>query len=222
MAKSFSATLEQSHSRLNWVIARIPFDVAKVWETRGLMRVKGTINGFAFRTSLFPTGKGDHVLLVNKRMQAGAKASVGGAAQFRLEPDTEERTVTVCAELEHALAEDRALRRWFDKLNYSTRKYTVDWVMEVKSAEARERRAGQLAERFLATMEAERELPPILRTAFARNPQAHEGWKRMSVSRRRGHLLGIFYYREPAAQARRVAKMVQEAYELAERRRAQR
>ena len=219
MAKSFQATLERSSSRLNWVIVRIPFDASKIWGTRGQLRVKGEINGFAFRTSLFPTGNGEHVLLVNKRMQAGAKASVGAAAQFRLEPDTEERNVTVPAELGKALAEDRALRRWFDRLNYSTRKYIVDWITEVKSTEARERRAGQIAERLLATMEAERELPPMLRTAFSRDPQAYEGWKRMSPSHRRRHLLGVFYYRDPGARARRVAKMVQEAYEFAERRR---
>lgn len=210
-AKSFQATLERTKSRLNWTIARIPLDVSKLWGKRGQLRVKGTINGFRFRTSLFPTGNGDHVLLVNKRMQAGARVSAGASAKFSLEPDTEERSITVPAELEGALAEDRALRRWFDKLNYSTRKYMVDLVTEVKSAEARVRRAGQLAERLLETMDAERELPPLLRTAFANKPQAYEGWKRMSQSHRRAHLLGIFGYRDPKSRARRVAKMLQEA-----------
>lgn len=217
MAKSFEATLERGSSRLNWVIARIPLDVSKVWEKRGMLRVKGTINGFAFRTSLFPTGKGDHVLLVNKRMQAGGKTSVGAVARFHLEPDTEERIVTVPVELERALAEDRALRRWFDKLNYSTRKYLVEWVTDVKSSEARVRRAGQMAERLLETMDAERELPPILRTAFARDAKAYDGWKRMAPSSRRGHLLGIFGYRDPGSRARRLARMIQEAHERGEK-----
>jgi hypothetical protein len=211
MVKSFQATLERGSSRLNWVIARIPFDVSKVWGTRGQLRVKGTINGFPFHTSLFPTGSGEHVLLVNKKMQAGAEAGVGAVARFRLEPDTEERSVTIPAELERALAEDRALRRWFDRLNHSTRKYLTDLITDVKSADARERRAGQIAERLLATMEAERELPPILRTAFARDPQAYAGWKAMSVLKRRGHLLGIFGYRDPRSRDRRIAKMLKEA-----------
>jgi hypothetical protein len=90
-AKSFRARLERAQSRPGWVIIRIPFEVSKIWGTRGQLRVKGEINGFAFRTSLFPTGKGDHVLLVNKRMQAGAGVTVGTVAQFRLEPDTEKR-----------------------------------------------------------------------------------------------------------------------------------
>lgn len=39
----------------------------------------------------------------------------------------------------------------------------------------------------------------------------------MSASHRRGHLLGIFYYRGPEAQGRRVAKTVQEEADFAER-----
>jgi uncharacterized protein YdeI (YjbR/CyaY-like superfamily) len=209
--KSFEATLERSRSALNWVIVRIPFDVSNIWGTRGQLRVKGDINGFAFRTSLFPDGDGGHTLLVNKRMQAGAKAKAGAAARFRLEPDTEERIVTVPPELDRALAEDRGLRRWFDRLNHSTRNEISKWIVQVKSPEARERRAGQMAERLYATMDAERELPPILEAAFAGNPRAREGWDRMSVQRRRGHLLGIFYYSTPEAQARRAAKAVQDA-----------
>jgi hypothetical protein len=216
-AKLFDATLERMPSRLNWITVRIPFDVAKTWGSRGMFRVRGNINGFAFRTSLFPTGKGDHYLLVNKRMQDGARAKAGVNARFHLEPDTEERVITVPQELESAFAEDGALRRWFDKLNHSTRRAIADWVAEPKSAEARVRRAEQMVERLLSTMDAERELPPMLRIAFGRDPRALEGWKLMSPTHRRGHLLGIFYYREPGSRARRLAKAVQEARQYAER-----
>jgi uncharacterized protein YdeI (YjbR/CyaY-like superfamily) len=215
-AKSFQATLERGASRLNWVIVRIPFDVQKIWRTRGMLRVKGAINGFAFRTSLFPTGNGGHVLLVNKRMQAGAKAGPGTVAKFNLEPDAEVRSIVVPQELERALSEDRALRRWFDKLNNSTQNYINNWVGEPKSAEARVRRADQIAERLLETMEAERELPPAIQVAFARDPRAQEGWKLMTPLRRRAHLFGIFYYRTPAARARRIAKAVREARQAVE------
>ncbi len=216
-AKSFQARLERIDSPLKWVMIRIPFDAAKIWGKRGQLKVKGEINGFAFRTSLFPRRNGGHMMLVNKRMQRGAGAGPGSVAQFRLEPDTEERIITAPVELKRALAEDRSLRRWFDKLNYSMRKYIADWIAEVKSAEARTRRAEQIAERLLATMEAERELPPILQIAFAHNPQAREGWERMSPARRRGHLLGIFYYRDPEARGRRVDKAIQDAMEVAQK-----
>jgi len=217
VAKTFKATLERMASNLGWVIIHIPFDVPKVWGTRGMLKVKGEINGFPFRTSLFPTGKGNHYLLVNKRMQSGAYAAPGDTAQFRLEPDTEKRVVTVPPELQAILKEDRSFCRWFDKLNYSMRKWICDWVTQVKSAEARVRRAEQVAEQLLATMEAERELPPILKLAFGRDPRAFAGWQRMSPTHRRGHLLAIFYYRSPNARDRRISKMLEDAVAFAER-----
>jgi uncharacterized protein YdeI (YjbR/CyaY-like superfamily) len=216
-AKSFRAALERSGSSLNWVIVRIPFEVAKTWGPRGQLRVKGEINGFAFRTSLFPTGNGVHIMIVNKAMQAGARAYLGMVAAFRLEPDTEERVIAVPAELKRVLSEDRSLYRWFEQLSDSMRREISKWITGVKSAAARMRRAEQMAERLLATMEAEQELPPILQVAFLRDPRARQGWERMSPTQRRRHLLGIFGYRSPEARARRVAKTVAEAAEFAER-----
>jgi len=217
VAKSFRATLERIQSRLGWTIIRIPFDVAKIWGTRGQLRVKGEINGFAFRTSLFPARGGGHILLVNKRMQKGGDVRQDMSAQFRLEPDLEERVAVVPVELKHFFKEDAYLRRWFEKLNYSIRNEVGKWIVQVKSPEARVRRAEQMAERLLATMEAERELPPALQLAFARDGRALQGWQRMSPSRRRGQLLAIFYYRSPEARARRIDKVVQEAAAFAER-----
>src|SRR4029077_5832432 len=177
-AKAFAATLERSGGRLHWTIVRIPFDVQTIWGTRGQIRVKGEIRGaskmaagFAFRTSLFPTGKGSHYMVVNKRMQAGAKVAPGMSADFRMQPDTAERVVTLPRELERALNEDRTLRRWFDALNDSTRREIARSIADAKGVEARVRRAQQMAERLMLTMEGERgELPPVLQQAFARNP----------------------------------------------------
>ncbi len=216
-SKRFEARLERMRSRLNWVIIPVPFDAARVWGLRGQIKVKGQINGFAFRTSLFPTREGRHFLLVNKRMQKGARVVEGSVARFQMELDNEERTVTIPDELKRIVGEDRSLRRWYDGLNHSTRSDISKWITEPKSVEARVRRAEQIAERMLNVMDAEQELPPILQIAFARHPRAREGWDGMSDSRRRGHLFGIFYYRTPDAQGRRVDKMLEDATMLAEK-----
>lgn len=210
-ARAFRATLERTQSDLRWVIARVPFDAAKLWGTRGQIRVKGEINGFVFRTSLFPDGKGGHLLLVNNQMQRGGRTGPGLAAGIRLEPDTEERPVVMPAELERALAQVKPLRRWFDQLNPSARHDLCRYVAGVKSPEARQRRAEQQVERMLATMEAERDLPPALRLAFSRDPPAWRAWQRMSPRQRRVQLFGVFYYRTPEGQERRIAKLMEEA-----------
>jgi uncharacterized protein YdeI (YjbR/CyaY-like superfamily) len=211
VAKSFKATLERIPSRLGWVIIRIPFDVLKVWGTRAKVRVKGEINGSAFRASVFPTGKGYHCMLVKKSMQTGANATVGDTVQFRVEPDTAKRLATIPPELQRILNEDRSFRHWFDQLNFSIRRWLCYEITNVKNPESRLRRAERTAEQLLATMEAELDLPPILKLAFARDPRAYKGWQSMTPLRRRGWLLSIFYCRTPESRDRRISKMLEEA-----------
>ena len=217
IAKTFRAVLERIQSRLGWTIVRIPFDVGKVWGTRCHLRVKGEINGFPLRASVFPTSKGYHCMLIKKSLQAGANAGVGDTAQFRLVPDTAKRVAIVPAELQRILNEDRSFRRWFDQLGFSMRKWICDWIVSVKSPEARVRRAEQVAEQLLSTMEAELNLPPILKLAFARDPRAYQGWQSMTPLQRRYQLFGIFYCRTPESRDRRIAKMLEEASARAER-----
>ena len=211
IVKTFKATLERMQGNLGWVIIRIPFNVEKIWGVRGRLRVKGEINGFEFRTALFPTGRGFHFMLVNKRMQTGGDVRAGSTAEFRLEPDLEVRRAVMPAELKRAFSQDRSLQRWFDDLSYSMRRWICDRVAKPKSAASRVRQAEQIAEQLMSAMEAERELPPILKAAFARDPRAFEGWKRMSPTQRRHTLLSIFHYRNPDSRERRISKMLEEA-----------
>jgi hypothetical protein len=215
--KSFEATLERMQSNLGWIIVWIPFSVHKTWGSRGNFRIKGEINGFSFRTSLFPTRKGIHFLLVNKKMQASANVSVGDTADFLLEPDLAERVIPTPPELRRLLAQTKPLLRWFDALSYSYRKWFADSVHQPKSPAARARRAEQLAEQLLSAMEAERELPPALGLAFSRDPRALEGWNLMSPIQRRAQLIAIFYYRSPDARSRRIDKVIESAIALAEK-----
>ena len=209
VSKAFAAHLERLRGNLGWVVAYLPFDAKKVWGS-GRVRVRGEIEGFPFRTSLFSTREGRQFLLVNKTMQKGAHVRAGDKAKVRIENDPEERTAIVPPELERELKQSKALRKWFDELNYSIRYYLVSLVQKPKSAEARKRQAEKMAELLYSAMDAERDLPPALRAAFARRPKAYEGWERMSPTHRRHHLLGIFYYRGMEARERRIEKMLDE------------
>ena len=211
VAKSFKATLERPPSRFHFVLIRIPFDVTKVWGTRAKVRVKGEINGFPLSAWVFPTSKGYQCMIIKKSLQTGGNASVGDTAHFRLEPDTAKRVAIIPAEFERILKQDRGFRRWFDALGFSMRKWICDWIVAVKSPEARVRRAERIAEQLLSTMEAELDLPPILKRAFASDPRAYEGWQSMTPLQRRYQLLGIFYCRTPETRDRRIAKMLEDA-----------
>jgi uncharacterized protein YdeI (YjbR/CyaY-like superfamily) len=198
------------------VVARIPFDIAKTWPVRRGNRVRGEIAGFIFRSSLMAfAGGGGHFLLVNKKMQAAAKAVVGSRIRIRLEPDLEERVAVIPDELAKALKEDKRLRKWFDGLNDYTRRVICALVSEARNAETREKQAARMAEWLLQTLEGEIDPPPILKVAFKRQPQARVGWDRMTPARRRNHLLGIFHLQSGEARERRAARAVEDALRVA-------
>lgn len=221
VAKSFAALLEPDGTRLRWTIARIPFDIKKAWPQRRGLRVRGTVNGFAFRTALFPDPAGaGHVLLVNKKMQAGAGVRQGERVAIVLEPDLEEREALLPDELARAMRGVAGLRRWFDGMTPSRRREIGKYVAEPKSAASRKKRAEEMAERLALTMEGEIDPPPILRAAFQRQPLAEAGWRALTPSGRRNHLLAIFYYRTADAREKRAQEAIADALRRQKRGRA--
>ena len=155
-AKTFTALLEPDGTNLRWVIARVPFDLEKTWPVRNGQRVRGEMEGFAFRNSLFPDPRGEgHCLLVTKKMLKGARARVGDKVHFTLEPDMEERPIVIPLELAAALKGERVLRKWFDAMSPSMRRYIGAYVDEAKGAETRMKRADKMAERLMQAMEGE-------------------------------------------------------------------
>lgn len=210
--KSFTAVLEPDGTALKWTVVRVPFDFVKTWPVRKGRRVCGEIEGFAFRTTLFPDPKGGgHVLLVNKKMQTGAGVMKGDKARFWLEPDLEEREILLPAELKRVLDGERELRKWFDGLSHSNRREAGMWVSEPKSVESREKRAARMAERLMQAMEGMEEPPPVLKAIFQRQPRAREAWFALTPTQRRNHLLGIFYYETVEGRERRAVKAIEEA-----------
>lgn len=218
--KTFKAVLEPDGTRLQWTVVRVPFDIAKAWPERRGRRVKGTVNGFAFRTTLFPDPKGSGlILLVNKKMQAGAGAHKGDRVEVAMEPDLEERETVVPPELLRLLRQAPGLTAWFRKLSDSNQREIGKWVLQPASEESRQKRAEQMAERLMNAMDGERIVPPILRALFAQHPEAETGWKGMTDTQRRGHLLGIFYYQGVEARERRALQAVEEAVRAAKKKR---
>lgn len=218
VVKIFQAVLERTADRLHWVIARVPFDVHKVWGKRGHLRVLGEINGFSLRTTLFPTGKGEHFLIVNKKLQAGGKTGPGILAKFRLELDTTPReAVAPPKELLLELKQSRRLVKFYESLPDSWKRDIARWVAGGKQEETRKRRASQMAERLLETLEAERDLPPLLAMSLRQNAKAAARWGKMLPSQRRRHLMSIFHYRNLESRARRIAKWVEEIGGMARR-----
>jgi uncharacterized protein YdeI (YjbR/CyaY-like superfamily) len=215
-AKRFRAVIEPLQGGLGWVVAWIPFDVEAAWKKMVRLRVMVEVGGEVFRTSLFTaTQRGGHFLLVNKKMQKAAGAKVGAMVDFVITPDLDERTPTVPPELAKLLKTEKKLAKWYEGLSDPIRWEIAKWIDGVKSGEARQRRAEQIAERLMLTMEGEKELPPVLDVAFRRVPAARKGWDAMTKAQRRSNLMAVFYYQSPEAREKRVRKVVEDCLKAA-------
>ena len=215
--KRFRAQVESGTVALDygkeryWTAVRIPFDPKEEWPVRRGMSVRGTINGYAFRTTLFVSKTLGPLLFVTKKMQEQAGARPGTIADMVVEPDLEDRSAKPPAELAKLFKEDREVKRWFDKLNYSTRRYICDAVDERKSPESRERCAEHWVECLMLAMEGEIAVPPVLQMAFRRYPGSSEGWPTMTPIQRRTHLIMIFQAQSPEARMKRAERTAAEA-----------
>src|SRR5512146_2980576 len=107
LRKEFKVKLESIGEGKAWTIMKIPFSVEKVFGTKARVPIRGSINGFPIRSSLFPMGGGVHTLMVNKAMCAGAKCGPGDMVKVMMELDTVPRTVTTPPELKKALTTNR-------------------------------------------------------------------------------------------------------------------
>lgn len=138
-AKRFRVRLEH-HGRGEAVFFRAPFDAQKLFGTRARVAVKGTINGFPFRSSIFPEGGGTHYMVVNREVREGAGVKGGDTVSVVLERDDEPRTVEPPADFLRALRADRAARETWERLSYTHRKEHVRAVEDAKRPETRARR----------------------------------------------------------------------------------
>jgi len=137
--KRFRAVLEKDEHGEATAIT-IPFDVQKVFGTRARVPVRGTINGFAFRSSIFPMGGGRHYMVVNRAVREGAKAKAGDIVTMVMERDEEPRVVTAPPDFARALRANKAAQSAWEKLSYSHRKEYVGAIEEAKKPETRVRR----------------------------------------------------------------------------------
>lgn len=120
-----------------------PFDVSATFGTRARVPVRGTINGYAFRSSLMPMG-GGYCIAVNKTMREAAKVKVGDEVDVVLERDDEERTVETPVELAREFKNNKAARARWEELAYTTKKEMALSITGAKQEETKIRRLAKV------------------------------------------------------------------------------
>lgn len=122
---------------------RAPFDVKKTLGTNARVPVRGTINGFPFRSSLMPMG-GCHRMVVNKAIRDGSGVKAGDTVVVVMERDEAERTIDPPAQLKKELAKSKgALANW-EKQSFTNKKEMARAITDAKQEETRTRRLAKV------------------------------------------------------------------------------
>jgi hypothetical protein len=122
------------------VIAAItaPVDVPQFFGTRARVPVRGTINGYPYRSSLSPCG-GQHMMPVNKSLCAGAGVQPGDIVEVVMERDEEERTVDAPLPLKKVMAKNKTAQANWQKLSFTNKKEMALAILGAKQEETRTR-----------------------------------------------------------------------------------
>jgi uncharacterized protein DUF1905/bacteriocin resistance YdeI/OmpD-like protein len=129
------------------VVAAItpPVDVIEWFGTRARVPIRGTINGFAFRSSLMPCG-GGRMMPVNMALRRGAGVEPGDTVDVVMERDQEERTVEAPAELKRELAKSKSAQERWDDLAFTHKKEMANSISGAKQEETKKRRLAKVME----------------------------------------------------------------------------
>jgi hypothetical protein len=148
--KRFRVLLEKDPAGSVATGINVPFDVLKVFGSRARVPVRGTINGFAYRSSIFPMRGGKHFMVVNGKVRAATNLKGGETVTVTMERDDAPRIVTPPADLLRALRSNKEARATWEKLSYTHRKEYVQAIEDAKRPETRARRIAKTIEALAA------------------------------------------------------------------------
>jgi hypothetical protein len=117
----------------------VPEDVVSSLGSSKRPKVRATINGYTYRSSVASMG-GRFMLGISAEVRESAGVAAGDEVEIDFELDSEPREVCVPPDFAQALRRDTKAKRTFDGLSYSNRQRHVLSIEGARTAETRQRR----------------------------------------------------------------------------------
>jgi hypothetical protein len=137
---TFEAALVRPEGTGTWTYVVIPFDSTREFGSRARVRVKGTIDGHPFKSTLLPNGEGKHFLVVKKEIRDVIGKVHGEMVTVKMSLDSSPRSLTIPSDMMKALERDSKAKAMFGAMSFSHRKAYVEWIEQAKKRQTREQR----------------------------------------------------------------------------------
>jgi antitoxin component of MazEF toxin-antitoxin module len=143
---TFTTTIEKAED-VNATGIRVPAEIIAGMGTSKRPKVKISLNGYTYRSTVAPFGD-VFMLPLSQEHRKAAGVQPGDEVEVTVELDLEPRTVEVPEDLRAALSGKSGALEAFEALAYSKRKEFVRQVNEAKGQETRDRRIAGIVEKM--------------------------------------------------------------------------
>lgn len=129
----------------DWTILKLPEEASSKLPTRGMVMVKGTLNGVPFKTLLEPDGvygkglKPSHWFRPDSKLLEKAHAKIGDTVEISLEPTKEWIEPIVPDDVKKALATSSKAENLWKDITPLAHWDWIRWVRAVKTEETRQK-----------------------------------------------------------------------------------
>ena len=118
----------------------IPFSVVDTFGSSSSVPVRGTINGVPYKSSLRPQRDGTYQLVISQAIRKATGIGAGDWGYVSLEEDFEHRFNELPTDFLLALESNHEALEAFESMTYAHQKEIVEWILEARDYELRERR----------------------------------------------------------------------------------
>ncbi len=129
----------------SWIIVKLPQSASATLPSRGMIMVRGTINGVSFKALLEPDGryasgqKPSHWFRPDKKLLEDTRVAAGDTIQVSLEPTKEWIEPEVPDDLKKALSASKKAEDLWADITPNARWDWIRWIRAVKTAETRQK-----------------------------------------------------------------------------------
>ena len=143
----FTVEVEKMKGPSAWSFIEFPFVVADVFGKKGVVRIKGTINGIPMDRALMPRKSGYHLIILSAELLRKAKTRVGEKARFEVWLNEHPDEVLLSEELKGTIGFFPEFASAWNKLKPGMKRSICLWINSGKTTETRSKRVAELLKR---------------------------------------------------------------------------